>query len=549
MAADTPIMQARGITKRFTHGGTAFTALDRLRYNARLMAWDDRLKDFKNRRERARGMGGPERLAKRAAEGRLNARERIDRLCDPGSFLEVGTFNVSDVPGQEEATPADSKIAGFGTIAGRPVAVCANDFTVLAATSSRVASYKEAEAKALAVRRGVPIVYLAEAGGARMPDIMGAAGIASFGNSTYYGTRKRRVPMVTAILGQAYGLPTWNACLSDVVVMLKGASMAVSGPRVLELATGEQVSPEDLGGWKVHAEETGFADAVGETEDECLDLVTRFLSYLPSNAKQAPPRQEAREPGGDLATIADLVPEARNRAYDMTKVIRALADGGEILQVKERFGRTIVTALARIEGHPVGFLANQPLHKAGACDADGCDKAISFLCLCDSFNIPLVFLHDVPGFFVGREPERRRVAGKIITWMEALGMVTVPRVSVIVRKTYGQAYFNMGGGGYADLLVAWPTAEMSFMDPETGVNVVHGAELADVPPGERGRRRKELIAQWEWDTLPYGAAAKHLIHEVIDPADTRQVIARLLELSRTRSAVGRHRLASWPTKF
>lgn len=189
------------------------------------------------------------------------------------------------------------------------------------------------------------------------------------------------------------------------------------------------------------------------------------------------------------------------------------------------------------------------MHKAGACDADGCDKAISFLRLCDSFNIPLVFLHDVPGFFVGREPERRRVAGKIITWMEALGMVTVPRVSVIVRKTYGQAYFNMGGGGYADLLVAWPTADMSFMDPETGVNVVHGAELAELPPAERGKRRKESIAQWEWDTLPYGAAAKHLIHEVIDPAATRQVIARFLELSRTRSAVGRHRLASWPTKF
>lgn len=513
------------------------------------MAWDDRLKDFRARRDRARGMGGPRRLAKRAAEGKLNARERLEKLLDPGSFLEVGTFNVSDVPGQEAATPADSKIAGFGKIDGRPVAVCSNDFTVLAATSSRVASHKEAEVKHLAVRRGMPIVYLAEAGGARMPDIMGSSGIASFGNSTYYGTRRRKVPMITAVLGQAYGLPTWNACLSDFVVMLKGASMAVSGPRVLELATGEQVSPEDLGGSQVHAEETGFADAVGETEEECLDLVKRFLSYLPSNSKQAAPRSEARAPGGDMQTIADLVPEARNRAYDMTKVIKTIADGGEIFHVKERFGRTIVTALARIDGHPVGFLANQPMHKAGACDADGCDKAISFLCLCDAFNIPLVFLHDVPGFFVGKEPERKRVAGKIITWMEALGMVTVPRVSVIVRKTYGQAYFNMGGGGYADLLVAWPTAEMSFMDPETGVNVVHGAELANLPPEERGKRRKELIAQWEWDTLPYGAAARHLIHEVIDPAATRDVIARFLELSRARSAVGRHRLASWPTKF
>jgi acetyl-CoA carboxylase carboxyltransferase component len=512
------------------------------------MAWDDRMQDFHARRARARAMGGPERVARRAAEGRLNARERVVRLLDEGSFLELGTFNVSDVAGMEAATPADSKVAGLGTIQGRPVAVCSNDFTVLAATSSRVASQKEAELKSLAVRRGIPIVYFGEAGGARMPDIMGAAGIASFGNSSHYGERRRRVPMITAVLGQSFGLPTWNACLSDVVVMLKGASMAVSGPRVLELATGEQVTPEDLGGWRVHAEETGFADLVGETEDECLAHVRTVLSYLPSNARQcAPAGERSAAPGGELATIHHLVPEARNRAYDMTKVLRCLADGGELLVLKERFGRAIVTALGRIDGRVVGFLANQPMHRGGACDADGCDKAVSFLALCDSFNIPLIFLHDIPGFFIGRDAERKRVAGKIINWMEALAQVTVPRLSIVVRKTYGQAYFNMGGGGYSDLLVAWPTAEMSFMDPETGVNVVHGAELAALPNDERGRRRKALRTQWELDTLPYGAAAKHLIHEVIDPADTRTVITRFLDACGDR--IGRHRLARWPTKF
>ncbi len=514
------------------------------------MSWEERLKDFYARRDRARGMGGPERLAQRRAEGRLNARERIARLLDAGSFLELGTFNVSDVPGAEDRTPADSKVAGLGKIAGRPVAVCSNDFTVLAATSSRVASHKEAELKSLAVRRGMPVVYLAEAGGARMPDIMGSAGIASFGNSTYYGTRRRQVPMVTAVLGQSYGLPTWNACLSDFVVMLKGASMAVSGPRVLELATGEHVSEEELGGCQVHSEETGFADAVGESEEECLEVVKRFLSYLPSHAGEAPPRAAVPAgSGAEMATIAELVPEARNRAYDMTRVIRRLADGGEIFQVKERFGRPIVTALARLGGHVVGVVANQPIQKAGACDADGCDKAVSFIVLCDSFNIPLVFLHDIPGFFIGREAERRRVAGKIINWMEALGQVTVPRISVVVRKTYGQAYFNMGGADYSDLLVAWPTADMSFMDPDTGVNVVHGAELARLDPAARAARRKELIAAWELDTLPYGAAGRHLVHEVIDPADTREVIIRFLEAWQSRGAVGAHLLANWPTKF
>jgi acetyl-CoA carboxylase carboxyltransferase component len=511
------------------------------------MAWDDRLKDFLARRDRARAMGGPERLARRRADGRLNARERLELLLDPGTFFEIGTFNHSDVPGMEASSPADSKVAGLGEIDGRPVAACSNDFTVLAATSSRVASEKEAELKRLATERGVPIVYLAEAGGARMPDIMGSAGIASFGNSTYYGTRLRQVPMVTAVLGQSYGLPTWNAMLSDFVVMLRGASMAVSGPRVLELATGEQVTPEDLGGAKVHAEETGLADAVGETEDECLATVRRFLSYMPSNADELPPRaQVPGGSGGEMATIADLVPEARNRAYDMTKVIHRLADGGALFPVKERFGRTIVTVLARVGGDVVGFIGNQPMHRAGACDADGCDKAVSFIVLCDSFNIPLVFLHDVPGFFIGRDAERKRVAAKIINWMEALGQVTVPRVSVIVRKTYGQAYFNMGGGGYADLLLAWPTAEMSFMDPETGVNVVHGAELARLPADERASRRRELLSQWELDTLPYGAAGRHLVDEVIDPADTRDVIIRFLRVARMRAAAGKHRLANWP---
>ena len=232
----------------------------------------------------------------------------------------------------------------------------------------------------------------------------------------------------------------------------------------------------------------------------------------------------------------------------MTRVLRRLADGGEMFPVKERFGRSLITALARMDGHVVGFVANQPIQKGGACDADGCDKAISFLALCDSFNIPLIFLHDVPGFFIGRDAERKRVAGKIITWMDALGMVTVPRASIIVRKTYGQAYFNMCGG-YADLLVAWPTPEMSFMDPAIGVNVVHGVELAKLPAEERAARRQELLAQWELDTLPYGAAARHLIDEVIDPADTRDVVIRFLAQARTRSAIGRHRLGGWATKF
>src|SRR5262249_37416921 len=306
----------------------------------------------------------------------------------------------------------------------------------------------------------------------RMPDSMGSAGSASFGNSTYYGTRRRQSPMITAVLGQSYGLPTWNACLSDIVVMWTGASMAVSGPRVLELATGEQVSAGGLGGVRGHAEGAGFAEFAGDSDEACLDLVKQALGYLPSHAGLAPPRAEVPEgSGAEMASIADLVPESRTRAYDMRRLIARIVDGGLLFELKPRFGRAIITALTRIGGRGVGGVANQPLYQAGGCGADGRAKGIFFLCLFASLTLPLLFLHDIPGFFIGKEAERRGVPGKIINWMEALGQVTVPRISIVVRKTYGQAYFNMGGGDYSDLLLAWPTADMSFMDPDTGVNV------------------------------------------------------------------------------
>src|SRR5262249_2044849 len=232
------------------------------------------------------------------------------------------------------------------------------------------------------------------------------------------------------------------------------------------------------------------------------------------------------------------------RAYDMRRLVARMVDGGLLFELKHRFGRAIITALTRIGGGVGGVVANQAMYKAGGCDADGCDKVISFLCLCDSFNVPLLFLHDIPGFFIGKEAERRGVPGKIINWMEALGQVTVPRISIVVRKTYGQAYFNMGGGDYSDLLLAWPTADMSFMDPDTGVNVVHGAAPAALDPAERSARRKELLEQWEWDTLPYGAAARHLVHEVIAPAHSRAVPIRFLGAWESR---GGHGASTSPT--
>lgn len=526
------------------------------------MAFEKELQELNRRRQRALEMGGLDRVARQHALGRLTARERIERLLDPGSFLEVGMLDHSDVPGMEDRTPADSKVGGFGRIQGRRVVVAANDFTVLAATSSRVAGRKEGELKLAARRKGFPLIYLGEAGGARMPDIMGSRGLASFGGGgfdTYLQlmSRVRESPMVTAIMGECYGMPTWMACLSDFVVQVKGSAMGVSGPRVLEHAISESVSDEELGGWRVHAEITGMADRVAEDEEDCFSLIRLFLSYMPSHRDELPPRAEVPHGSGEqMDRILDFLPEKRNRAYDMHRILRCIVDRDSLFPIKPLFGRTVITALARVDGRVVGTVANQPMVNAGAMDTDGIDKVISFLCLCDSFNIPLLFFHDIPGFLVGREAERKRVAARVMNYMNALGLVTVPKISVIVRKTYGMAFWNMCGSGCgADFLVAWPTAEMSFVDPEIAARVVFGRKLgrasSDEVPEELRSQWRSMVEQMVEDASPYGAAGLHYIHDVIDPRDTRRFLMRALEICQDSrgGGIGEHKLANWPTKF
>jgi acetyl-CoA carboxylase carboxyltransferase component len=520
------------------------------------MGFERQLDELRRRKERALAMGGAEKVARQHARGRLTARERIERLLDPGSFFEVGMLNHSDVPGMEARTPADSKIAGYGEIDGRPVAVVSNDFTVLAATSSRVAGRKEGELKQQAARRGCPLVYLGEAGGARMPDIMGSAGLASFGGGgpeTYLQimSRVRQTPLVTAILGECYGMPTWMAGLSDFVVQVKGSAMGVSGPRVVELALGEKVTDEELGGWRVHAEVTGAVDRVADSEPECLGLIRSFLAYLPSHCDEPPPTAAVPEgSGAQMPQILDLLPERRSRGYDMRRILACITDHESLFPLKPDFGKSVITALARLSGKTVGIVANQPMHNAGAMDTDGIDKVVSFLCLCDTFNIPLLFFHDIPGFLVGKEAERRRVAGKVMTYMNALGQLTVPRIAVVVRKSYGMAFWNMCGSGCgADFIAAWPSAEMSFVDPAIAANVVYGARAAAAAPNDS---EWQALTQGLFDDAsPYGAAGRHFIHDVIDPRETRAFLTRALEVAfnARRGGISEHRLANWPTKF
>ncbi len=504
------------------------------------------MREYERRLARALAMGSPEKLARRRQAGWLDARQRIDYLCDPGSFIESGLFGTSANPADQERSPADGKIAGFARIAGREAALVVNDFTVMGASSAATNGRKIAHMKRVATQRGLPLVFLGESSGARMPDTMGSRGMGSLlGNDGSQYQRLRETPWVSATLGFSYGSSSWYAALSDFSVIRKGSVLAVSSPLLASLAMGEKVDPEELGGWRLHAEVTGLADAVADTDEEALDLLRRFLDYLPSHQAEAPPVRPVPAGSGDeMPDILSLLPESRTRVYDMRRIVRAVVDRDSFFELKARFGKVAVTGLARLAGHTVGVVATNPLVKGGALDTDACEKITGFLVLCDSFNIPIVMLVDTPGFAIGTDAERKRAPGKIMNFMNALALVTVPKLSIVLRKSYGQAYLNMGGGRNSDEMAAWPTAEISFMDPQFAVKVVHG--LGPGEPGFEEAFQAMSRGSEVWDIAAIGA-----VQSVIRPQDTRDYLIRMLQVHRSRmtNGVGRHLMSAWPTSF
>lgn len=502
--------------------------------------------EYEARRARALQMGGAEKLARRRAAGVLNARERIERLCDSGSFIESGLFSTSLNPDDRDRSPCDGKIAGFGRIDGRDAAIVANDFSVMGASSGGVNGRKIAHMKRVATQRGMPLVFLGESSGARMPDHMGSRGMgALLGNDGAQYQRMREVPWASATLGLSYGSSSWYSVMSDFHVMRKGAVLAVSSSLLASLAIREEVDPQELGGWKLHAEVTGFADLVVDSDEEALDAIKRFLDYLPSHHNEAPPVRAVPAGSGEgMCDILDHVPVSRTQVYDVRKVIRTLVDKDSFFELKARFGKVAVTGLARLGGRTVGIIANNPLVKGGALDTDACEKITSFIVFADSFNIPLVLLVDTPGFVIGTEAERKRAPGKIMNFMNALALTTVPKLSLVLRKSYGQAYLNMGGGRNSDEMAAWPTAEISFMDPQFAVKVVHGLDPED--EGFDAHYAAMNRASEVWDI-----ASIYAVQSVVRPQDTREYLIRMLDVHQPRltGGVGQHLMRAWPTSF
>lgn len=511
------------------------------------MAFEEHIKKIAEENEHALGMGGPKKLAKRKEEGNLNARERLDYFMDEGSFVELGRHARAMRPEIKHKSPADGKISGVGSVDGRPVAIVSNDFTVVGASSSVINGKKIRHIREIADRRGLPIVFLGESTGARMPDRMGAPGRAILGQDPLEFRRTRRTPWVSALLGSCYGSSTWYSCMSDFVVMRKGATMAVASSKVTALAINQTIDPEDLGGWRLHTQTTGLVDVAVDTDEEALNVIKKFLSYLPSDSESLSLIAPVPEGSGEEAEkILELFPESRSRTYDVKKILEVIIDKDSMFELKPRFGKSIVTTLSRIGGRSVGIIASNPKNKGGAIDVDACRKATSFMVMCDSFNIPLVFFVDQPGFLIGIEGERKGAPSLIMNWMNALSQVSVSKISITARKNYGQAYLNMCGGRTANVAACWPTADLGFMDPKVGVNVLFGVTEEDEP--ERFQKLVEEISQ---DSTAWSLAALYEAHDVIDPRDTREFILNSLNAleKNPQGTVGEHRLMNWPTSY
>lgn len=511
------------------------------------MAHEKILADLDERRALARRMGGPEKLQRRRERGDLNAEERLEALVDKGSFMEMGLLGASGVfEADAPVTPRDGKITGFGRIGGRDVGVVVNDFTTKGASTSATNSKKMGYIRKTCTERGIPFVHIGESTGARLPDAMGSKGMgALLGNDTTQFRRTRETPWVAAALNAAFGSSAWLCCISDFSVMKKGSIMSVSSPGLVSMAIGEKVDLEELGGWRLHAEKTGLIDAFVDTDEEAMLVIRKFLSFMPSHNKELPPEAPVSEGSGeDQERILDILPEKRTQVYQIKKIIEVILDRDSFFEIKPRFGKPLVVGLGRLGGKVVGILANNPMVGGGALSAEACRKAIDFTVLCDSFNIPIVRLMDTPGFVVGLEAERKGAPGWIMNFMNAVCLTTVPSVTILVRKAYGRAYVAMGGGAHNDSIIAWPTAEISFMDPIFAIKIVHGKS-----PEDEGF--EEALAHIQKDLEVWDMARIFSAHDVIKPQETRDYVIRLLDIHRRRrnNGVGEHLMRTWPTSY
>ena len=444
--------------------------------------------------------GGEERIARQHAAGKLTARERIALLIDGGTFTELGVhgrphFSQRAMDGRE--APADGVITGYGTVDGRWVAVAAYDFTVMAGSMGMTGELKVARLRELALTKRIPIVWLLDSAGARIQEAVGSLFAGTGHLFREEVVMSGVVPQVAALMGPCAAGTAYIPGLADFVPMVSGrGSMALAGPHLVRAAIGEDVTQEELGGARVHCRRSGVGDLEVADDEECVARIREYLSYFPSHCEQAPPVRPVSDPVDRMEdALLDVLPESNRKPYDMYDVIRLIVDDGEWLDLKPKWARTIITCLARMGGRPVGIVASQPRHLGGILDNDSADKAARFVTLCDAFGIPLVFLVDVPGFMVGTKVEAAGIIRHGAKMLHAVASATVPKVTVVLRKAYGAGYYVMNGRAYEpDLIVAWPSAEISVMGAEGAVEIVfrRQVEEAEDPLGQARRADRRL---------------------------------------------------------
>lgn len=483
------------------------------------------------------------RLA-RTRDGGAPGRGRVQALVDDGSFAEIGTLARADAD-PDDAAHGDGVVGGLGAIDGRSVVVAADERGVHDATSARRRNERLDRLMELAVRRGVPFVYLADGGELRATERAGAEGVAELGAFLPFLTRARRVPMISAIVGTTSEASALVASCGDVVIQLAGTTYTL-GPAA------PSDDDEAVGSATFNARRSAAVDLVVDSEVEAFDVIRAFLDLVPPNQWTAPRRAAAAGSHEPDPAIAAVVPKRRTRAYDMHRLVERIVDAppgsadgapGALLELRPSVGRGLITGLARIDGWTVGVFASNPMFQAGAMDPAACEKGVRLLAICDAFQLPAVFLQDVAGFLVGRQVEHGRMLFRAVRFLNALYACSAPTLTVVVRKAYGLAYEALNGRKHhTDGLYAWPAAELGFMDPAVGVNVLHGDR-------KTAEEKAAIVAEFNNSNAPYGAAAEMNIDEVIDPATTRQVLARdLAQLAGRRPVPAEERpLSTWPT--
>ncbi|MBR9981287.1 MAG: methylmalonyl-CoA carboxyltransferase [Desulfatitalea sp.] len=499
---------------------------------------DEKIKALKAQEAKVLAMGGDKLVAKQKENGRLTARERLDRLFDKGTFREIDMFVKHrcvnfDMQGVE--IPSDGVITGHGLVQGRPVFAFAQDFTARAGSLGEMHAQKICKVMDLAIKAGVPMIGLNDSGGARIQE--GVDALCGYGNIFYRNSLASGViPQISAIMGPTAGGAVYSPAMTDYVFMVKNSSyMFITGPEVIKSVTGESITFEDLGGAMTHNEKSGVAQFACENDADTLEQIRRLLAYLPANNMEDPPRIDTGDdPKRTDPALDKIIPESPNAGYDIKAVIQSIVDNGEFMEPHAHFAGNIVVCFARLNGRVIGIIANQPKVLAGCLDIDASDKATRFIRFCDAFNIPLLTIADVPGYLPGSQQEWGGIIrhGAKLLW--CYSEATVPKLLLITRKDYGGAYIAMSSRHLgADMAFAWPSAEIAVMGAGGAANIIHRKEIqsAEDPKAKRQEKIKEYEDLF---SNPYSAASRGYIDAVIRPSETRSRLIDALEIMCTK---------------